>query len=252
MTTTTDLPAPTNVHEALVRIIGDLPAIGKDQHASEKQGGYAYRGIEAITRELQPLLVKYGVVIVPRTRLLEHIEARGMNASWTTTTIEVEWTVTHAASQTSITAATLGMGMDGADKGANKAQTQALKYLLLQMFCIADTNDDTDGHDYANARQGQRRGAQRAPGPTVKSNRGENTRRSPDAHQAPPAEHQEPTYRTPQEADVIRAGLALPDDERAAFRAALRERFGSALVDVPPERHQEVAEWASDWIAGNR
>ncbi len=42
-------PMPTNVIEALARVEAELPGIGKDQKASEQQGGYAYRGIEAIT-----------------------------------------------------------------------------------------------------------------------------------------------------------------------------------------------------------
>jgi hypothetical protein len=47
-------------------------------------------------------------------------------------------------SDSTIVAATIGMGDDNADKGANKAATQAFKYLLLQTFCIADPSEDGD------------------------------------------------------------------------------------------------------------
>ena len=46
------------VSQALAQIINELPAISKGDKSPQ---GYTYRGIEAITKQLQPLLAKYGV-----------------------------------------------------------------------------------------------------------------------------------------------------------------------------------------------
>src|SRR5262245_35144839 len=63
-----DVPEPpaANVIEALQRVMRDLPAIGKESKADPDQGGYAYRGIEAITRHAQVLLARHRVLFVPR------------------------------------------------------------------------------------------------------------------------------------------------------------------------------------------
>ena len=51
-----------DVTEALRWVMAELPGIGKDERADPRQGGYASRGIEAITRQVQPLLARHGVV----------------------------------------------------------------------------------------------------------------------------------------------------------------------------------------------
>jgi hypothetical protein len=44
-----------------------------------------------------------------------------------------------------VEATVVGIGRDNSDKGANKALTQAFKYALIQVLCIADAKDDGDG-----------------------------------------------------------------------------------------------------------
>ena len=51
------------------------------------------------------------------------------------------------------TASTIGIGRDNSDKGANKAATQAYKYLLLHLFAIGDRTDDSDATSYDHHRQ---------------------------------------------------------------------------------------------------
>ena len=59
------MPDTPNIQSALASVMAELPAISKDGRADKSQGGYAYRGIEQITKEAQGLFAKYGVVIVP-------------------------------------------------------------------------------------------------------------------------------------------------------------------------------------------
>ena len=141
----------TNVIEALSMVMAELPGIGKDSKADPKQGGYSYRGIEAITREVQPLFAKHGVVIVPRVHDRRVVDIIVNEKPWTDTYIEVEWDI-YGPGGTSdmVMARTFGMGRDNSDKGTNKAMTQCLKYLLLDLLAISDSADDNDGTNIAN------------------------------------------------------------------------------------------------------
>jgi len=138
------------VQVALANIMAELPAIGKDSQMGTGQYGYSYRGIETITAHLQPLLAKHGVVIIPRSTLVSITPALDAKPGWQDVILSVEWTIV-GPDGTELTANTIGIGRDNSDKGANKAQSQAYKYALLQIFAISDRNDDSDGIDYAHA-----------------------------------------------------------------------------------------------------
>jgi hypothetical protein len=131
--------------------MADMPAIGKtDKNAAQ---GWHFRGIEAITAQLQPLLAKHGVVIVPASTITTTGQAVGMKDGWTDTTLVIDWCIYGPGGVTDmVTARTVGIGRDNSDKGANKAATAAWKYLLLHLFAIGDRADDSDGHDYDDAR----------------------------------------------------------------------------------------------------
>lgn len=140
MTATT----PKTVHQALAAVMAELPNIGKSDKSPE---GYAYRGIEAVTKHLQPLLARHGVVIVPDAHIVATVPSPAMKDGWQDVIMHVDWTVIGPDGST-LKASTNGVGRDRSDKGANKAQTQAFKYLVLHLFCIADGKDDSDGHTY--------------------------------------------------------------------------------------------------------
>lgn len=141
-------PAVIPVYAALTRIIAELPAIGKDSRGPKDQGSYAYRGIETITGHVQPLLAKHGVVVVPSARVVSQAPSPGMKETWQDVTLEVEWTIVGPDGST-MTARTVGIGRDSGDKQCNKAMSQAYKYLWLDLLCIADSKDDSDGADYS-------------------------------------------------------------------------------------------------------
>lgn len=136
------------VIQALSKVMAELPAIGKGDKSPE---GYSYRGIEAITKHLQPLLAKHGVIIVPNATVTSVVASPAMKDGWQDVYATVEWQI-FGPDGTSIMARTNGIGRDRADKGANKAQTQAFKYLLLHLLSIADKADDADGLTYEHDR----------------------------------------------------------------------------------------------------
>jgi hypothetical protein len=129
---------------ALCKVMAALPNIGKDDKSPE---GYSYRGIEAITRHVQQLFAEHGVLPVPQAEVLATVSSPAMKDGWQDVLMRVEWTLVGLDGST-ITAVTNGIGRDRSDKGANKAQTQAFKYLLLPLLLIADKKDDADGQTY--------------------------------------------------------------------------------------------------------
>lgn len=143
-------PAPISVHEAIAVVMRRMPAIGKDSTAPGNMGGYKFRGIEAITSTLQPILGSVGLVIVPVAQSIVIDPAPGQKEAWQDVLVKFEWLIVGPDGST-LTASTYGIGRDHTDKGANKAQTQAFKYLLMHLFCISDSKDDADGADYSHA-----------------------------------------------------------------------------------------------------
>ena len=133
-----------DIQTALAAVMSKLPGIGRDQNAAPGQGGYAYRGIEAITRHVQPLFAEHGVIVVPAVRTVDVKDITVANRPWTDTTLIVDWQIV-GPDGSALSATTVGIGRDNSDKGANKAMTQAFKYLLLQLLCVSDSSDDSDG-----------------------------------------------------------------------------------------------------------
>lgn len=146
----------TDVTAALAAVMGELGGIEKmtaSERARRGIGGgdqgvaYAYRGIDQIAAQVQPLLAKHGVVIVPTSTASTVKEITVNNRPWTDTFIRIEWLVAGPNGST-LTACSEGQGRDNSDKGINKATTSAFKNLLLRLLCIGDPTDDTDGHTH--------------------------------------------------------------------------------------------------------
>lgn len=143
-----DTPAPQTppppVGQAIARVVADLAAaggVGKNDRAPEL--GYAYRGIEALTAALAPLLGRHGLAIVPRYELVAHGPTPGGKLGWTDVLLRAEWTIVGPAGD-KLQAVTYGVGRDRTDKGLLKASTAAAKDLLLRLFCVGDRSSDPD------------------------------------------------------------------------------------------------------------
>lgn len=138
---------PANVVDAIARVMADLPGIGKGGKADPAQGGYAYRGIEQITAEAQTLFARHGVVFVPSVEDHQTRDLTLNNKPWTDTILRVSYTVygPGGVEDQFKVGPLVGIGRDNSDKGANKAMTQVFKQALVQVLCIGDGKDDTDG-----------------------------------------------------------------------------------------------------------
>ena len=143
----TEEPPPTNVIQALARIKAELPAFDKNKNAPANMGGYAYRGIEAITAAASKLEAKYGVVWVPRVMKCETKELIINSKPWTDTTLTVEYDIygPEGVNDKIVCGPLIGIGRDNSDKGANKSETQTFKMAMTEVYCISDQTADTDG-----------------------------------------------------------------------------------------------------------
>lgn len=133
----------SNIYSAISSCMAEIGAVEKGQR--NKQQGFMYRGIDDVMKALQPLLVKNKIFIVPEVleKTREERKARS-GGNLISTIMRVKYTF-YADDGSSVSATVVGEGMDSGDKSANKAMSVALKYAILQVFCIpTEENDDPD------------------------------------------------------------------------------------------------------------
>ena len=133
-----------SVHQRLVAILAELPAIGKT--TLNPQQKFMYRSHDDVLNALNPLLAKHGVYVVPDVidRVTAQREtARGsvmyevnLHVRYTFLGVEGDW----------VTASAWGEGTDMGDKATNKAMTMAFKAVLGQVFAVStEETVDADG-----------------------------------------------------------------------------------------------------------
>ncbi len=132
----------TTVTQALSACMQEMPGIAKDTKSANVP--YSYRGIEEMTRTLQPLFARHGIVTVPRVERIEVKDITVANKPWTDTLLSVSYDIYGPAGDMITAGPIIGIGRDNSDKGSNKALTQAYKYLLLQLLCVSDGEDEGD------------------------------------------------------------------------------------------------------------
>lgn len=132
---------PGQIYELIPKIMTDVGAIGKDRQ--NQQQGYKFRGIDDVYNAMQAPLAKHGVFYVPKVLKRDREERPTKNGGVLFyTMLEVQFTF-YAPDGSSIEAVMVGEAMDSGDKSSNKAMSAALKYALLEVFCIP-TEEDND------------------------------------------------------------------------------------------------------------
>jgi hypothetical protein len=131
------------IYTLMAKVMGEVGAIEKLR--KNQQQGYAFRGIDDVYMALQPALVKHGVVCVPEV-VEERREERPSKNGGTLfyTTVRMAFTF-YAPDGSYVRAVTSGEAMDSGDKSTNKAMSAAMKYAMLQTFCIpTEEKKDTE------------------------------------------------------------------------------------------------------------
>ena len=132
----------TMIHRAMLNVMTDLSPIGKDKQNQHFK--YNFRGIDAVYREIHPLLKKHGIY---QTSKVLYLETK-FEGKTCTAIIKITYVFT-AEDGSSVSTEVVGMGADTGDKATNKALSGAHKYALLQAFVIpCDGIDEQDASDF--------------------------------------------------------------------------------------------------------
>lgn len=122
------------IYRAISNVMQDIGAVGKNQRNTTQ--GFMFRGIDAVMNAISPSLIKHKVFVVPET--LEQIREERTSSKGTQliySICKIKYTF-YAEDGSSVSAITIGEGMDSGDKATNKAMAIAFKYACFQVFCI--------------------------------------------------------------------------------------------------------------------
>jgi len=149
-----DAPA---VYAAIRDVMADIGQTGIAKGRKNQQQGYNFRGIDDVYNELNSLLSKHSLIIVPRILTREVAERQTQKGGVLFyVTVEAEFDLISALDGSKHTVRTLGEAMDSGDKATNKAMSAAYKYAAMMLFCIpteGDNDADAHTHDVAPKRQ---------------------------------------------------------------------------------------------------
>jgi len=132
----------TDIITALVEAASDIGWVGKT--GQNREQGYQFRGFDELARRIAPAFRDRGIIVTPEVvdRHVEAITSKSGTKGWHVI-LTVRWTFYHT-SGSSVIATTVGEASDYSDKAANKAMTQAMKYVLTQVLLLPTDEPDPD------------------------------------------------------------------------------------------------------------
>lgn len=142
-------PTSLTIHELMPKVMQSIGVIGKDR-TNEAQR-FQFRGIDDVMTAVQPALLEHGVYYVPEVVASEHERYQTKNGTaMRSATITVRYTF-YGPSGDSVIAIGIGEAADAGDKATSKALAMALKYALLQTFCVPTGDPDPDSQNVEGA-----------------------------------------------------------------------------------------------------
>ena len=145
------------IYKLIPKVMKDIGSISKDRK-NEKQN-YQFRGIEDFYQAAHPAMINHGVFCAPKVLSrdvyrFEKINDQGRATPWVHVALEVEHHF-YAEDGSSIAVTTWGEGLDNSDKASNKAMSGAMKYALIELFCVP--TKDVEDADRDSPEAGMRR-----------------------------------------------------------------------------------------------
>ena len=133
----------SKIHEVIPKIMAEVGSISKGR--KNQQQNYMFRGIDDAYAAFQPLFAKHGVFVVPSVlKSVREERAAKSGGVLIYTTLDVKHTF-FADDGSSLECVTVGEAMDSGDKSSNKAMSAAMKYALLEVFCVpTEADNDTE------------------------------------------------------------------------------------------------------------
>lgn len=139
-----DDPESLPVHVAWLRVRREIRSIAKDQKYEQGKTRYNYRGADAVVQAFGPVTLKYGVHVLPIDVRTEYGEkSTNAGGKMRECTATVTWLIMGPRGDT-LTLQTAGEALDTSDKATTKAQTVALRTLLLTAGLTPTGDPDPD------------------------------------------------------------------------------------------------------------
>jgi len=123
-----------NIFQRILSVMSELDYIEKGSAKVNNQ--YRFVSHDKVTAKVHPLLVKYGIVVIPSVEVINQVGNR----------TEVKLCVFFRNAdvpEDGFFVYSYGYGIDNGDKGPGKAVSYAFKYAMLKVFCL-ETGDDPD------------------------------------------------------------------------------------------------------------
>jgi hypothetical protein len=139
-----DDPEMVPVHLAWLRVRREIRAIGKGSEYNERGTRYSYRAADTVVQYFGPITIKHGVNVLPfRTETTYGSKQTKSGGSMRECSVTVTWHIIGPKGDFLVTQ-TAGEALDTSDKSTTKAQTVALRNLLLNGGLIPTNDRDPD------------------------------------------------------------------------------------------------------------
>jgi hypothetical protein len=130
------------VHLAWLKVRADIKSIAKDDYNQNQK--YNFRGIDAALNAFGPVTLRHGVNILPyRVEASYRDTHTSQNKPTRECTVNVTWRI-YGPKGDFFEAQTAGESLDSADKGSSKAQSVALRTLLLNGGIVPTGDPEPD------------------------------------------------------------------------------------------------------------
>lgn len=126
------------------RVMDDIRSISKREVYNAPGTRYNFRGIDRTVNAFAPVLRRHGVLVIPTEVQTSYRDFTNSNKKiQRECTVVVTWTIYGPAGD-SFRAQTAGEALDSSDKGTAKAQSVALRVLLLTAGMVPTGDPDPD------------------------------------------------------------------------------------------------------------
>ena len=173
-----------NIYQRILAVTADVGTFAKD--GKNTFHNYNYASIEAIVADIQPVLIKHGVVLAfevdecIQVQVRQFTEKKGWNENEVTRVHIILQAINADTPDDKVSKGFYGFGIDSQDKGIYKATSGARKYGIFGMFNLMAGDDDPEStgsqkNTKANAQprpaaQPQQTQRKAAPASTAKAN----------------------------------------------------------------------------------
>lgn len=139
-----DDPDMVPVNIAWLRVRREIRSIGKGSEYNERGTRYSYRAADTVVQYFGPVTIKHGINIIPfKTETTYGSKQTKSGGSMRECSVTVTWHIIGPKGDI-LPAQTAGEALDTSDKSTTKAQTVALRNLLLNGGLIPTNDRDPD------------------------------------------------------------------------------------------------------------